>query len=886
MFLSTAIYATPYVAIAVDTIKKETKTDTLINQVNDSVRLTVDTLSMKFAEDSLEHPIEYKALDSIVYDITNQKIYLFGQASVKQEKISLEAAEIVFDNEKNIVDATGTKDSLGQAVGVPVFTEGERTFQADKMSYNFKTKKGKLSQIVTKEGDGYLRGTSVKKNEFDELFAKDAFYTTCNREHPHFKIEVDKVKVVPNKLIVSGPAQLVIEDVPTPLVLPFGIFPLQKGQRSGLILPNYGYSPVRGFFFQGGGVYLGISDYIDMTLTGDIYTNGSWLLRATSGYKKRYKYNGNFNIGYGTLNQGDRITPDFSQQKNFNITWTHRQDPKARPNSNFSANVSYRTRNFSNNFDIRNTNILENNLASGISYQQKIANTPFNFTAAAQIDQNLNTGNVELTLPNFTLNMSRIFPFKSKSAVGTKKWYEKVGVSYNMNAKATLSTTDSLLSIDNFDLFKDDIRYGLRHTVSPSMNFKILKYITVTPSISVNEVWYLNSTRKVWVRDTTFENSVNATGETVRDTILPHVESFKESGFTRGTNLSAGLNLTTKLYGLINFRKGAVKAIRHEVTPVLGTTVSPDYRSDFWNYYRNITDDSGNALDPVADSSIIQQIGRDTTYSIFENLLFGGPSSGPQASLNFSIGNNFQMKVRNRKDTSDRKVNLLDRLNFSSSYNFLADSLHLAPFNIRGGTTLFKKIYLNFGSVFDPYVLTQDNIRIQQFEWEASRRFARFSNASIDFNTSFSAKELQQLKSKKGTRQEREEIKNKPESFVNFNLPWRFTTGYNLRANRRWVTNEVSDVRELKTEFTQTLNFTGDVNLTEKWKVAVNSGYDFTNKEVARTTIDVYRDLHCWEMSFFIAPFGQFKNYLFTLRVKSPILQDLKLTKRDQWFDL
>ncbi len=832
----------------------------------DSIISTTDTVELKMADGNIKEKVIYSARDSIVYDITNQKIYLYTKAKINQGSMTITAATLLLDYTKKTIKANAATDSLGSLYDHPVFSDDGRTFQSDEMIYNFDTKKGRLTHIVTQEGDGYLRGEVVKKNEYDEMFGRNAYYTTCNQDHPHFKINVNKVKIIPNKLIISGPAQLIIEDVPTPLFLPFGIFPIAKGQRSGVLLPAYGYSPNRGFYLQSGGYYLGFSDYADLELTGDIYTNGSWRANITSGYRKRYKFNGSVNIDYGVNKTGDRITPAYTEANNFFVRWNHSQDPKARPSSTFSANVGFGSSGYNREFEVRNNNVLTNTLSSSINYNFSVPGTPLRVALTGRLDQNTNTKLVNVTLPSLRVDINRQFPFARKIQIGGARWYEKIGVSYNMRAEARTSVTDSLLFTR---AFLDNAKYGVEHNASTSTNFNLFKYINISPTVTYSEAWYFKTIEKQWQPDTTYQISTKPNGETTIDTILPNLQTLDISGFKRSVKqLNTGISATTKLFGFLNFKKGKIRSVRHEVTPSVSLNYQPDFGSDFWNYYRYVQNNIK---------------GDSTQYSVFEGAIFGGPSRGDVGSMSFSLNNNLQMKVFSAKDTTnngEKKINLLDRMNFNTSYNFLADSMRWAPITFGGGVTLAKKVQVNLSGALDPYAIDGQGRSINQTQWKATKSPLRLSSANLTIATSFSSKELETLISNEGTPQEREEVDNNPEAFSNFNIPWRLSLDYTLalRPTRR---NGIDT-----TLITQSLNFNGEVNISPKWRVAFNSGYDFAYKKLARTTLDVTRDLHCWEMVLTLAPTGQYRYYVFTIRVKSALLQDLKINRRRFWQDL
>lgn len=838
------------------------KADTLfvdtLSQDKDSLKVqTAVSYDLKMAKDTLEDIVKYNASDSIVYDIANEKIYLYGTSHIEQDQLNLDAERITFNYTDKTVNAIGVKDSLGSWKGKPLFEDNGQVFESDEITYNFETKKGKIRQLLTQQGDGILLGKQVKKNERDEMFVQDAYYTTCNLEHPHYKIKVNKLKVIPKKLIVSGPAQLEIADIPTPLILPFGIFPLMEEQTSGIIFPSYGYSPDAGYYLQRGGWYFALGEYIDLALTGDIYSQGRWRLNAASRYKKRYHYTGNFNLEYGVIPSGRTFTDQFTSRRQFSVRWSHNQDPKSIPNSTFSSSVNFGTSSFNREFEVTNQQVLTNTLASSINYTRTFVGTPFRMTLNATHSQNTNTNIVNITLPSLALDMSRINPLKRKTRVGKQKWYEQIYLTYDMDAKATVSAADSVIFTNKV---WDQVRTGMQQNAATGLNFKIFKYVNVSPSVRYREIWSLRTTRKEWIDEETYV--LNPDTDLI-DTLPPYLNEFLVDGFASGRQLNGGVSLTTRIFGMKEFRRGSIKAIRHEMTPSVGFTFTPDLSGDT---YRTVQRN---------------EAGDETTYSIFEGGIFGSPTRNRSASITFGVNNNFQMKVASRKDTTQdfKKIRILDRLNFSSSYNFLADSLNLAPINFNGGTNLFNKIRLDFGGSWSAYDWDEDGRTIADFYFSNTSKLLRLNNFRLNLSTSFSSKEIQQLTSKRGSDAEREDIRNNQNEYDNFNIPWNFSINYTINLTRI-QRDGVQD-----NNVTQTLNFNGNLNLTQKWRVGFNSGYDFANKALARTTLNVSRDLHCWSMNFFISPIGTYKNYNFTLQVNSAVLQDLKLTRRRNWRD-
>ncbi len=851
------------------TTSLKTVADSILQQQVDT--LFVDTLSqnqdslkvqtgvshdLKMVEDPLEGEVKYSASDSMVYDLKNEKIYLYGSANVEQEKLNLDAAKITFNYLGKTVHAIGTQDSSGDWSGKPIFKDSGQEFQSDEITYNFDTKKGKIHQLVTQQGDGILLGEQVKKNENDEMFVKDAYYTTCNLEHPHYRIKVNKLKVIPKKLIVSGPAQFQIADIPTPLVLPFGIFPLMEEQTSGLIFPSYGYTPADGYNLRGLGWYFALGDYVDLAVKGDIYTSGTWRMNAKTNYRKRYKYNGSLTFQYGSVSTNRRFTDAFRKTRDFSVTWSHSQNPKSIPNRTFSGSVNVGTNSFNREFEVSNEQVLTNTLTSSINYTKTFVGSPFRMSLTASHNQNTNTNIVNITFPSFRLDMSRINPLKRKKKIGQERWYEKIFLTYNMDAKARVSTADSILFTN---AVWDQVRSGMQHSASTGLNFKMFKYVNVSPNISYRELWSIKTTRKEWMEEDFVLNP--ETNEI--DTIPAFLNEFTTDGFEAGRQLTSGVSLTTKIYGMREFKKGNIRAIRHEMTPKVGFNFTPDLSASTYRTVQNNED------------------GSTTDYSIFEDGIYSRPNQNRSASLTFGVNNNFQMKVVSRKDTSEdfKKIRILDRFNFSSSYNFLADTSRLARISFNGGTNLFNKLQLNFGGSWSAYDWDNNGRQLQDFYFSNTQKLLRLQNFRVALSTSFSSKELQNLSSNRGASGEREEIKRNPERYDNFNIPWDLRVNYTLNISRLRSDGESSN------RTTQTLNFSGSLNLTEKWRMNVSSGYDFTNKALSRTTLNVSRDLHCWSMQFFVSPIGTYKSYNFTLQVKSAVLQDLKLTRRRNWRD-
>lgn len=814
--------------------------------------------STQQSNDVLDSEVNYQSVDSMLFDILNQRVYLYGDAKVTYEKISLEANYIEISLKSKEVYASGLPDSNGVVQGKPKFNEGAQSFDAETMRYNFDTKKGQIITAITQDGDGYVHGDSIKKVNEKVIFIKDGAYTTCSNPHPHFEIHAKKLKIIQNDKIVTGPAYLKIEDVPTPLALPFGYFPNQKGQSSGIIIPSYGNSPGLGYFLQRGGYYIGMSEYWDLALTGDAYTRGSWSSNMLTRYRKRYKFNGRLNAQYSKFKQSQREYPDYSETETFFLQWRHTQDPKARPNSSFSADVNAGTpQNFQTNFNSSGLSYLTNTFKSNITYNKNFAGTPFNMTLNANHSQNANDSIITVVLPQATVNMTRIFPLKQKSRVGAKNWRnqltDNLGFSMQSNFQNQVSEKQDVFLQEQT---LDNMRNGIRHNIPISTSMKLFKHFTFAPSGSYREVWYLESIQKSFSEEE---------GQEVTDTI---------SGFERFGEVSLNGSLTTKLYNTTYFKKGFVKAFRHVSTPSVNFTYKPDYSDPRYDYYKTLDysyiPDSNNS-DSVVDVSSL--------YSIFENGIYGGPARSEAGVIGFSLLNTFAMKVASKSDSSgSKKISILDAFNLSSSYNLNLDEFRWSRIRVTARTGLGKNLSLQTGGSFDPYGIDSAGIRIHEAAWDVNDTPLRFTSGNIALNFNLKSKkggEKANRQSRFGTREELNFIHTNPDYYVDFNVPWKLNVGYNIRYSKEGLESNV----------TNAFNFSGDVNLTPKWKVGFRSGYDFEANDFTYTTIDIYRDLHCWEFDFNLVPFGARQSYMFNIRVKAAVLQDLKLSRRRSWFD-
>jgi hypothetical protein len=818
-----------------------------IPSLSDTIRPDTSDIRKEISKQALKDEIDYKCSDSIIFNINEDKVYLYHDVEIKYQSITLKAAYVEIDFRKNTLFAKGMNDSTGKEFGKPVFADGGQSFASESIWYNFNTKKGIIRDVITNEGDSYLHGSLVKRYPDNTTHVKDGKYTTCSHAHPHYEIRFFRAKVIPDDKIVSGPAYLVIEDVPTPAFIPFGFFPNKRGQTSGILIPTYGESANRGFFFENGGYYWGINDYVDLALRGDIYTRGSWAVKAASNYKKRYKYEGSIDLSYAVNILGEREMPGYEKIRDFFIKWQHRQDPRARPNSSFSANVNAGSSSY-NRFNPTSANdYLSNDFESSIAYQTSFGQGRYNLSTNVGYKQNVNTHEVLLRAPQLNFSVNTFYPFRNKNKPSFNKWYDNISLSYVMNAQNLLNTVDStLFTARSLDLMQN----GMQHSIPLKSTLKLLKFFTLTTTLQFNERWYLSSIRKNWEYDTTG-------GRILTDTL---------KNFASNRDFNIGTSLSTRIYGMYQFKKGPVLAIRHVITPTVSATYRPDFGTPFWGYYRFTT---------------IDTLGNKLKYSIFENGIYGGPPDGESGKIAMSLSNNLEMKVRARKDSAggSKKVVLIDNLTISGAYDVARDSLNWDPLGISARTRLFRRLDITFNGSWDPYVIDTNGNRFNRFEWTENGRLFRRSNTQWMFGLSWSFSSNDFKRGGKGT--SGETPPQHPAAQVDYSNPWNISIGYNLTYSSRFDFR----TRTYIPDTIQTLQVSGDFNITPKWKAGITTGYDFNAKDFSYTSVNIYRDLHCWEMVLQWIPLGFRKSYNFTIRVKSAILQDLKLNKKTDWRD-
>ena len=806
--------------------------------------------------------VEYIA-DGYITMIQNSKgnkIVMYKNAQVKYKDIELKAAYIELNRDSNLIYAVGKPDSTGKISGKPVFKQGDQEFEADEVHYNFKTKKGIVTGVVTEQEGGFVHSGRTKLLNDSTYCLRNGKYTTCDAEHPHFWLEMTKAKVLSNKKIVTGPAYLVIEDLPLYFVfIPFGFFPNSPKYSSGFLMPSYGDEINRGFFLRDFGYYFAASDYFDASVKGDLYSKGSRGIKLHTNYRLRYKFNGSFDLKYYKNVFGDKGLPDYNTQNDFALTWSHSMDSKASPSQTFSASVNFSTSSFDQNNSYTTENYLTNTKQSSISYAKRWENSPFTLSANMRHSQNSRDTTISLTLPQMTFNMSRIYPFKSKTRSGKEKWYEKIGLSYSMDMQNTINTKENKLMSSS--LIKN-WQNGIKHTVPISTSFKALKYVTISPSFNYGERWYTQQIRKKY-NTTTKQIEIS-------DTIY---------GFTRNYDYSFSVGASTKIYGTfmpLN-PKSKIKGIRHVMTPNISFSIKPDFGNPSYGMYENIEYFDEKGL-PVS-----------YRYPIHEGSIYGTASAGRSGSIGFGINNTLEMKMVNTKDTVSKeaftKVKLLDQLSINGSYNLAADSLNLSNINIAARTKV-AGIDLNFGAILDPYAM-QDGHLVNQFQFSRNGQLARLTSANMSFGLSF--------KSKEGKEKEKEKEKLTPEQrnesdllkirqksgdipeYADFSVPWDLSANYSFRYSKPDPT-KTSTV-------TQTVDFNGNISMTKQWKIGFSSGLDVQKLQVTFTQFNIFRDLHCMQMSLNLVPFGYRQSYSFTIRATSTLLQDLKLSKRQSYYD-
>ena len=838
--------------------------------------LAADTTKKK---EPLDAPVIYEASDSIVFTKEGYA-HLYGEGKVNYQNIELTSAVITMNMDSSTVYATGVTDTAGVETGSPIFKDGETPYESKIMRYNFKTKKGFINSIVTQQGEGYVTSEEGKKGANDEIYMRHGKYTTCdNHEHPHFYLKLSMAKVRPKKNVLFGPAQLVVEDVPLPIAVPFGFFPFNSSYSSGFIMPTYGDEMNRGFYLRDGGYYFAISDQMDLKVLGEVFTKGSWGLSAASNYNKRYKFSGSFNASYLVTKTGEKNMPDYSVSKDFRIQWSHRQDAKANPNSSFSASVNFAT----SSYDRSSLSSLynpqqysQNTKASSVSYSRNFPEIGLNISGAFNITQNTRDSSLSMTLPDVNISLNRIYPFKRKKSAGDERWYEKISLQYTGSITNSISTKDNLLFKTPLTQWEN----GMQHKIPVSATFNLFKYINIVPSFNYTERWYLRKVKQSYDASPTSRDHVK------RDTI---------NGFNRLYDYNLSLQMNTKLYGMYKplFMKSKELQIRHVFTPTVSYTYTPDFGKSRYGYYDTYTytDEDGEV--------------RTVEYSPYEGAVYGYPGKNMSQNISFSIDNNIEMKMKSDKDTTGyKKISLIDQLGASLSYDVANKKWSDLSMNLR--LKLTKSYTFNMNASFATYAYQFDengNVVVgDRTEWSYGR-FGRFQGYSGSFSYTLNNDTFKKLFGKKEEDEKNKDNKGKEENedeeteeeteeqnnnsnmrktekasvdsdgYLAFKLPWSVSLSYSysIREDRSKDIN----IKTMRYPYslTHSLNVSGNFKIGSRWNMTYSTGYDFTSKEMSMTTLNITRDLHCFNMSCGLV-FGPFTSYNFSIRANSSMLTD------------
>ena len=842
----------------------------------------------------IDAPVDYECTDSLVYDAETRLVHLYGKAQVKYMDMTLNAAKITMNMDSSMVRAAGERDTAGILQDKPVYSQGSDNYHSELMAFNFKTKKGYITNVETTQGDGFMQSQHSKRAADGTLYLEHAKYTTCDAKHPHFYIALSRAKVRPGKESVFGPAYLVVADVPLPLAVPYGFLPFNKKYSSGFIMPSYGDETSRGFYLRDGGYYFAINDYMDIKALGEIYTKGSWGLSAETNYRKRYRYNGNFYISFLRTVDGEKNMPDYAVTKSLKVQWTHSKDAKASPNTTFSARVNFA----SENYERSNLESMYNPLAytqstraSSVSFSHTFPSIGLNIAGSTNLTQSLRDSSVSMTLPDLSISLNRFYPFRRKHQAGKERWYEKISMSYTGSLSNSINTKEDKLFKSN--LVKD-WRNGMQHRIPIDATFQVFKYINISPQFSLRDIMYTNRVMRSWDETTQKE---------VADTTY---------GFYNLYDWSLGVSANTTLYGFYKpWRKlfgDKIIAVRHVFKPSVSFSYAPDFTSSHYGYQRTyVKTDANGEVSTV-------------TYSPYSGGIYSYPSGTKQGMITMSVSNNVEMKVKSDRDTTgERKISIIDELYGALSYNMAAETRPWSNLNTRIRLKLTKNYTFSMAAVFATYAYAFDKngrvVTSDRTEWSYGR-FGRFQGMSQNLSYTFNNETLSKLFSrrsdrstasndetdtdtdtdaedanidpdlrnaKKGGKQKKQKAKVDEDGYLRFSLPWSFTVSYGISmAEDR---SKQINVRRMRYpySFTQTMNFSGYLRIAEGWNISFTSGYDFNYHELSMTTASVSRDLHCFEMSCSVVlrPYSSFN---FTFRARANELADaLKWDKRSSY---
>ena len=873
-------------------------------QIDDSIYL--DSLNRQ-KKNGIDAPVTFSANDSMVYDAQNKTAFLYGTSNVKYENMDLKSERIYLNMDSSLVHATGVRDTATKGLtGTPVFSMGSDNYESDTMAFNFKSKKGLIQNVTTQQQEGFLSSQLSKRNDKGEIFLKHGRYTTCDKDCPDFYIALSRAKVRPGKDVVFGPAYLVVADVPLPLAIPYGFFPFSKKYSSGFIMPSYGDESTRGFYLRDGGYYFALSDKWDLKLLGEIYTKGSWGLSVATNYRKRYRYNGTFYAAYQDTKTGDKGLPDYTRQQSFKIQWSHRQDQKASPYSSLVASVNFATSSYERNNlgSLYNPQTLtQTTRTSSVSWGTNFSSIGLSLSATANLNQNMSDSSIALTLPDLNISLSRFYPFKRRHAAGAERWYEKISVSYTGQISNSINTKEDRLLRSN--LIKD-WRNGMQHRIPVSGNFTLFNYINVSPSFNFTDRMYTNKVTKSWNR---------ATQKEVSDTTY---------GFHNIYNWDLSLSASTKLYGMfIPNRKifgDKIQAIRHVITPSVSFSYAPDFGSSRYGYYSTYQRTNADGSVELVD------------YSPYSNGLYGVPGRGKTGNVSFSFDNNIEMKIKSDKDsTGIRKISIIDNLGFRMSYNMAAKEKPWSDLSVDLRLKWWKNYTFNLNAVFASYAYELDSNGkpyVGNHTYWGMGKIGRFQGMSQNISYTLTPEKIKKLfgggdddddtKSKRndpeaegvdtdiesnvdddmieGQRSARRKgsghkAKTDDDGYMSFSMPWSITFGYGITMRESNDINRFNyKTMRYPYTFSQTLNFSGNLRISDGWNISFSSGYDFEHHALSMTTASLQRDLHCFNMSCQVV-LAPYTSYNFTFRCNASTLTDaLKYDKRSgysnavQWY--
>ena len=832
----------------------------------DTNRLKIDTLGnkkdstksvqiLRVSKDSIDAPVDYNATDSGVMIMSTKEFFLYGDAKTEYGTAKLEAANIVYDQQTQNIRAYGAKDTTGSPLSNPKFLEGDIVSVNDSIYFNMKSGKGFTKNTNFQQGEIFVNANTMKKVSKDVAFAYKARFTTCNLDDPHFAFRTNKMKIITNKIGVSGPTFPEFEGVPFPIGIPFGIFPLAQGRHSGLMAPAFSTSEDFGLGFEGLGYYKVLSDNFDATVRTNIYSYGGWNLNLNSKYIMRYKYMGNFNLSLQNtkiLNRNASINQEYTGGRTFMINWTHSMDQRARPGTSFSANVNFGSTKYNRLLLNNPFQNYQNQISSSVSYTKSWDNK-YNLSVNLNHNQNNNLGLVNMSLPNINFNAITIYPFQSKDQIGAGKWYEKLGIGYNGSFQNQLSFYDSAV---NFNRLLDTMQWGAQHSIPISLSLPSLGPITITPGISFEEKWFGQQSFKTWNNKT------------------KQVDTSISRGFYRAPNMSFSLGTASRIFGTYKFKKNSsVQAIRHEVRPSISMSYTPDLAAAY--HY----------------TTQIDSTGRNYRFSKYDGGIGGGYSEGTFGGMGFGVDNLLEMKLKDKKDTTEgafKKVKLIEGFGFNSSYNFLADSFALGNFNIYMRTTLFENLNITSNLTMDPYQTDQQGFRVNKLDIDPTKlKFGNITSGGLSFSTSFKSKSADGKESKQKDipidpfmtpdeqQRQLQYAKSNPAEFTDFNIPWTLTLSYSFQFSRYMK----PDYSGFQINTYSSLNFNGDFSITPKWKLGGTGYIDVAKRSIQQLSMFITREMHCWQLAINVTPIGLYKSFSITVNPKSGILRDLKINR-------